>query len=339
MTAPDPDAGELLRGRGLRSTPQRRAILAVFRGGAAEHLSADEVHAHASQALPDLSRGTVYATLAEFTETGLIAAVGTAEPVRYETNTTRHAHFRCRLCLRLFDLAAGLPGELAAPGFSVERIELRAEGICADCTDYEAGLEAGTSSMLRSGPPVDALSLAGVACAEEPGGPLGPLLLAATPEGLVRLAFEEHADAGALRARARSRRGSQAARRQLALAAEGLGRYLAGEPGAIECAIDWSALAASDPAALATTAAIPYGGTSSYSDLPLEQPARTLGRAMGANPIPLLTPCHRVTRGVELPPVFVGGGERRRWLVAHEREHAGELPSVARGARRGPRVR
>ena len=43
---------------------------------------------------------------------------------------------------------------------------------------------------------------------------------------------------------------------------------------------------------------------------------------MGANPIPIVAPCHRVTRGVERPPLFVGGIERRRWLDEHERRHA-----------------
>src|SRR5512132_4416217 len=97
------DVGHLLRELGLRSTPQRRAILLAFERGPAAHLSADEVHARASRELPDLGRGTVYATLAEFTELGLLAAFGTPDPVRYETNTAPHDHFRCRLCLRLFD--------------------------------------------------------------------------------------------------------------------------------------------------------------------------------------------------------------------------------------------
>ena len=43
---------------------------------------------------------------------------------------------------------------------------------------------------------------------------------------------------------------------------------------------------------------------------------------MGANPIPIAAPCHRVTRGIERPQIFVGGAERRRWLDAHERRHA-----------------
>ena len=37
-----------------------------------------------------------------------------------------------------------------------------------------------------------------------------------------------------------------------------------------------------------------------------------------ANPIPIVAPCHRVTRGVETPITFVGGPERRRWLQAYE---------------------
>ena len=56
------EAGQLLRSRGMRSTPQRRALLAAFDGGPSEHLAADDVFARAARELPDLSRGTVYAT-------------------------------------------------------------------------------------------------------------------------------------------------------------------------------------------------------------------------------------------------------------------------------------
>ena len=115
----DPDeAGEMLRARGMRSTPQRRAILSVFAGGRTEHLAADEVYARATRLVPELSRGTVYATLAEFSELGLLSAFGTPEPVRYETNLEPHAHFRCHLCLRIFDLTGGQqnPADITDPG-------------------------------------------------------------------------------------------------------------------------------------------------------------------------------------------------------------------------------
>ena len=104
-----PDPAEALRARGLRVTPQRRAILGAFSDRPEEHLSADEIHARAAAVVPEIGRGTVYATLAELTELGLLAAFGAAEPVRYETNTADHAHFRCRLCLRLFDVDLAPP--------------------------------------------------------------------------------------------------------------------------------------------------------------------------------------------------------------------------------------
>jgi Fe2+ or Zn2+ uptake regulation protein/O6-methylguanine-DNA--protein-cysteine methyltransferase len=319
------EAGELLRARGLRSTPQRRAILGAFRGGRTEHLSADEVYVRAVEAVPDLSRGTVYATLAEFSELGLLSAFGAPEPVRYETNTTHHSHFRCRLCGRTFDLLSGLqdPEEITDPGFSVERVDTLAEGICAECKDYDAGLRAGARAIAKSGPAADTLAPSGAAAVVE-DGPLGPLALAATPQGLTRVAFEGHADFDALRAHAASRRGSQVARRHLSDAANGLREYFAGNSHRIECAVDWQFLESPGSAALRSTESIPYAGHRSYDHLIDLASARDLGWIMGANPIPIVMPCHRVTRGAEIPTTFVGGAERRHWLENHE--------SISRGA-------
>jgi methylated-DNA-[protein]-cysteine S-methyltransferase len=314
------EAGQLLRSRGMRSTPQRRAILAAFDGGPSEHLAADDVFARAARELPDLSRGTVYATLAEFNEAGLVAAFGTPEPVRYETNTTRHAHFRCRLCMRIFDVDLESPDAepIRRRGFEVERVDIRAEGTCAHCRDYDAGLRAGVRSMQESGASPATLEAPGAA-ATELDSELGPLLLSATPAGLTRVAFGEHADAPALRSLASSRRGSLEARDHLREVTEQLRRYFRGAAPTPECAIDWPRI--DGARALLAIGAIPYGGQRSYSDLGLDQPARELGRTLGANPIPIVTPCHRVTRGLETPATYVGGAERRAWLTEHERRH------------------
>ena len=319
MTLRSDQAGELLRARGLRSTPQRRAILAAFQGGPAEHLSADEVYARAAESLPDLSRGTVYATLAEFSELGLLSAFGSPEPVRYETNTTHHSHFRCRLCLRVFDLLSGLqdPEEITDPGFFVERVDTRAEGVCAECNDYDAGLKAGARAIGRSGPTTETLAAPGVATAAL-DSPLGPLLLAATPDGLTRVAFEGHGDFDALQAHATGRRGSQAARRHLTDTADKLRDYFAGNTDRVQWIIDWAFLEPSGATALRSTELIPYAGHRSYIDLTDAGSAKELGRIMGANPIPIVAPCHRVTRGVEVPTTFVGGADRRHWLENHE---------------------
>lgn len=315
------DAGELLRARGMRSTPQRRAILSVFAGGPTEHLSADEIYARASQALSELSRATVYATLAEFSELGLLSAFGSPEPVRYDTNLEPHAHFRCRLCLRISDLVGGRqdPGDINEPGFVIERVETRAEGVCNECTAYAAGLHAGASAIRKSGPATDTLLVSGVAVSEIES-PLGRLILAATPQGLTRVAFDDHGDVDALRTHASRRRGSQAAREHLAEASASLQEYFSGERSLPACSVDWAQLA-SDAPALTTTEAIPYGTHRSYSTLDPVLSSRDLGRLLGRNPIPVFMPCHRVSRGAETPTDFVGGAVRRQWLEAHEQTH------------------
>ena len=83
-------------------------------------------------------------------------------------------------------------------------------------------------------------------------------------------------------------------------------------------AIDWAFLESSGAPALRSTESIPYAGHRSYIELTSTGSARDLGRIMGANPIPIIAPCHRVTRGVEIPATFVGGSDRRHWLENHE---------------------
>jgi methylated-DNA-[protein]-cysteine S-methyltransferase len=314
-------AHDRLRAAGLRSTPQRQAILAAFRGGDGEHLSADEVYSRALVSLPGLGRGTVYATLAEFTEIELLAAFGTPEPVRYETNTTQHGHFRCRLCLRIYDVdvPAPDPTSFERHGHVVDSTEVRAEGICHNCGDYEAGIVQGVSEIEASGAS-GAMGDRQVA-AIELNGPLGPLMLAATEAGLIRLAFAEHGDVDHLRKLA-AVDGPAQAKAHLAVARQQLAAYLSGEPRSPVCAIDWEAV---DGEAVPLCAAfdVPYGAERSYHLIAPGTDAHRLGYAFGANPIPIFVPCHRVSRGSSIPDTFVGGLQRRNWLLERERTAAG----------------
>jgi methylated-DNA-[protein]-cysteine S-methyltransferase len=204
------------------------------------------------------------------------------------------------------------------PGFVVERVDTQAEGICANCTDYAAGLKAGTRAISRTGPAGDTLGAPGLA-AVQIESPLGPLMLAATHHGLIRVAFEGHGDFAALQAHASSRRGSRAARRHLDQVATNLRAYFAGAPRDDDWLVDWSFLEDLGGATLRSLGSIPYGDHRSYSALESTQNARDLGQLMGANPIPIVAPCHRVTRGMKAPSTFVGGYERRQWLETHER--------------------
>src|SRR5579875_2378272 len=186
-----PDVAELLRAHRLRVTPQRRAILQAFQGSDDEHLSADEVLARASISVPEISRGTVYATLAELTELGLLMSVGQAEPVRYELGGEPHDHFRCRLCLRLFDVEFGgrKMASQVLDGYDVERVVVRVDGVCKQCLDYQRGLGDGVDAARRERV-LDDAEIDALACVTYLS-PVGELALAASASGIARVAFED----------------------------------------------------------------------------------------------------------------------------------------------------
>jgi len=320
------DPAERLRRHSLRVTPQRRAILGAFTGSAEEHLSAEEVHARAGALVPELGRGTVYATLAELTELGLLAAVGNPEPVRYETNVEPHEHFRCRLCLRTYDVAVPAPstGSLARRGFLVERLHVTVEGICAHCREYERGLNDGVGAVNGTAQ-VASTALGTLACASYDSR-LGQIQIAASKEGIVRMAFEEHADFKPFSTRSRSRHGSKQARGHIADAMQALDSYLGGEREQTEDTLDVAAIALTSPEALRATRKIAYGQMRSYERLGVPIAPYECGYAMGTNPMPILLPCHRVTRGSQYLDAYVGGHERHQTLLAFERESTETVP-------------
>lgn len=301
------DIADLLRRNSLRVTPQRRAILQAFRGASDEHLSADEVMSRASVAVPEIGRGTVYATLAEFAELGVLGSVGNPEPIRYETNVVPHDHFRCRLCLRLFDVDLGGRETRCRPtdGYTIESVAVQAEGVCADCHAYLQGLNDGaaqiTSTELMTADMLNELTCSRIQ------SPVGALGVAASAEGIVHVAFEHHADFENLTDRARSRRGSAAARVRLNAYSETLGAYFAGSHAPVPDAVDWRLLSDAQARTLSAVQQIAYDQLYSYNQLASDLDAYAIGHLMGANPLPLLVPCHRVSRGSDRPEVYVGG--------------------------------
>lgn len=69
--------------------------------------------------------------------------------------------------------------------------------------------------------------------------------------------------------------------------------------------------------------ALPPGITVSYAELAwrLGLPSaasRAVGTAVGKNPVSIIVPCHRVVRADGSPGGYVGGTERKLWLLRHE---------------------
>ena len=102
-----------------------------------------------------------------------------------------------------------------------------------------------------------------------------------------------------------------------------LRRYFEGEPVAFRWPMNLSHLTLFQQEALTICASIPHGELRSYGWIAdrMDRPksARPVGQAMGANPIPILIPCHRVV-GSDGKLTGYGGGIRwKERLLALER--------------------
>jgi Fur family transcriptional regulator, iron response regulator len=92
LSARDPI--ERLRAVGLRPTRQRLALARLLFGGGDRHVTAEQLHGEAIAATIPVSLATVYNTLHQFTDAGLLREV-VVEPGRsyFDTNTDDHHHF------------------------------------------------------------------------------------------------------------------------------------------------------------------------------------------------------------------------------------------------------
>jgi methylated-DNA-[protein]-cysteine S-methyltransferase len=131
--------------------------------------------------------------------------------------------------------------------------------------------------------------------------PFGPLLLAATPKGLVKLSLPGHDPEEALEDLAAriSPRVLEAPAR-LDEARRELDLYFEGKLTEFDLPLDWQLSRDFRRRALRAIDRIPYGKTRSYTEIARsagnERAVRAAGTACGANPIPIVVPCHRVLR-------------------------------------------
>lgn len=103
-------------------------------------------------------------------------------------------------------------------------------------------------------------------------------------------------------------------------AAEQLQAYLAGERQVFDLPMDWGQ--GLQEKVRRAMAAIPFGETRTYGEIAREvgAPAQAVGQACGANPLPILIPCHRVLGAKGLGGFSAKGGvETKVWLLRHER--------------------
>ena len=156
--------------------------------------------------------------------------------------------------------------------------------------------------------------------------PVGRLVVAATPRGLVRVAYElENGGVDSVLDQIAERLSPSIVEAPARLddARRELDEYFAGRRRDFGLAIDWRlARSAFTRRILEATARIPFGQTSSYKDVAIAAGApkafRAAGSALGSNPIPIVVPCHRVLASGGKIGGYTGGLERKRVLLGIE---------------------
>ena len=123
------DCRDLLRQAGLRPTRQRMMLGEFLFSNGGRHVTADMIYTEAATANMPISRATVYNTLNQFTEAGLLRQIGIdGTKSFFDTNPGAHHHFFVDHEDRLLDVPAPgveidrLPEPL--PGYEISRIDV-----------------------------------------------------------------------------------------------------------------------------------------------------------------------------------------------------------------------
>lgn len=127
-TRPYTHSIERLKAAGLRPTRQRLALARLLFEGCDRHVTAEQLHGEALGANVRVSLATVYNTLHQFTDAGLLREVVVdAGRSYFDTNTGTHHHF--------FFTDSGNLLDIAAQDIGLERLPQAPEGTIIDSVD------------------------------------------------------------------------------------------------------------------------------------------------------------------------------------------------------------
>ena len=118
---------ETLQAVGLRPTRQRLALARLLFDGRERHVTAEQLHAEAAAQHTGVSLATVYNTLHQFTDAGLLREV-VVDPGRsyFDTNIADHHHFYHQGTGSLSDIGAVTVSNLPEPppGSRIARVDV-----------------------------------------------------------------------------------------------------------------------------------------------------------------------------------------------------------------------
>ena len=154
--------------------------------------------------------------------------------------------------------------------------------------------------------------------------PLGPLWVAVGPRGVVAIHYGSRPDERELGRITRAYGpGVLPDRRRCDVLLSELDQYFSGRRRAFDVAVDLAPLTPFQRRILAATARVPYGEVTTYREVAREagneRASRAAGGALGANPIPIVVPCHRVVATDGSLGGYAGGLAAKRRLLGLER--------------------
>jgi Fur family ferric uptake transcriptional regulator len=136
----------IMRRRGFKLTPQRRAILHVIKSSP-DHLTPAAIHEAVNREAPGIGLVTIYRTLNILAELGLICEIHTAGQGRsylLRRPKEHHHHLVCSGCGKVVDFTGCDLGRMEArlardTGFTIEAHLLEFLGLCPRCQRQAQG--------------------------------------------------------------------------------------------------------------------------------------------------------------------------------------------------------
>lgn len=131
-------AREYLQGYGIKPSLQRMAIMSYLMDHRI-HPTADDIYIALYTVVPTLSKTTVYNTLKLFVEQGAVLSLMIDDKnVRYDVDTSCHAHFQCIHCNQVYDVPVEHPEAVERQYISdllVTETHLYYKGYCKHCLE------------------------------------------------------------------------------------------------------------------------------------------------------------------------------------------------------------
>jgi methylated-DNA-[protein]-cysteine S-methyltransferase len=159
--------------------------------------------------------------------------------------------------------------------------------------------------------------------------PLGPLWIAVGPKGVLAIHYGDEPSTAELARIVRTYGpGVLPDARRVDPVARELDQYFAGARKRFDIAVDLTPLTEFQRRILSATARVAFGEVSTYATVARqagsEKASRAAGQALGANPIPIVVPCHRILASDGTLGGYSGGLDAKRRLLGFERR---EIPA------------